>query len=91
MNSSPLKSWMANNAEMLEGKGYTLRYSEDDQGRATLDLDGRDFVGTVSYWPNGTLEVLIGSAESGRTVLIETLTSSHEAELTRVLVEGGII
>jgi hypothetical protein len=80
-----LADWISNtkSKSILEKQGMTAHFNDSGLPKnASLDLDGDQFVGTISYWQPNVFEFQFNSARTGDVVVLETLKLNTVDEIS---------
>ncbi|MCD4751013.1 MAG: hypothetical protein K8R59_16700 [Thermoanaerobaculales bacterium] len=78
-----LLEWLEMAKAELEDSGYVCRVQDPSRSKTctAVDLDGRRFIGTVSYWPPDKFEFQFNSCDSGEVVVLEIKHFSTRASV----------
>ncbi len=70
-----LFDWLSVAKTSLERQGYSVWVNEavTSQESACVNLDGKDFVGGITYWKPDLFEFQFNSFAAGEIILLETV------------------
>jgi len=69
-----LNNWLNTMRQDLEANGINATVINGQQANSYgINLDSKEFVGGVFYWPEGRYEVQFNDCGSGEVVLLETV------------------
>jgi len=70
-----LTQWLATARPKLEQQGFKLKFTEGPgPGSCSVDIDSSYVVGGICFWPGNIFEFGFNDCESGKEVLLETMT-----------------
>ncbi len=73
--SNLLLQWLKTARPKLDGMGYTVTYEDAiaPNSGVSVDLDGKEFLGSICHWPPDLVEFQFHDTSSGEVVVLETL------------------
>ena len=77
-----LKAVLESLNTFLESHGFVVSFVEDNlYGAYCANIDSKDYVGTVIYWPDSLFEFHFINCKSGDDAVLETKEISQEQDL----------
>lgn len=77
-----LKIVLESLSSFLESYGFTVSFVENNPaGVYSANIDGKKYIGTVTYWPDSRFEFQFNSCNSGDVTVLETKEISIAQDL----------
>ncbi|HID99116.1 MAG TPA: hypothetical protein EYP59_02350 [Thiotrichaceae bacterium] len=81
-----LKNWLNAALHDLDAQDVTVSVVDGKQQNSYgINLDSKQFVGGVFYWPKGTYEAQFNDCDSGEVILLETVCFDEPKLLEKYL------
>lgn len=84
-----LKEWIGRNRVSIENEACSVVCNAGIDS-ISVDIDGSDYVGTITCWSNSICEIQFNRISDGAVILLETIRDDHCKKIMDALRVVGI-